>query len=132
MTVAGNFWANSGTGANRHTKKPKALKSGKRVLIEGLAIRTKIDTANCYTIFPGENVAARILFHKRRGVSVSSRTKNSAMKREKGRGHNGEHKHDKPGARRCGRKTRNGQELRRAPGHCDNAVFHVGLPDVPQ
>src|SRR5215469_9554661 len=83
MTVAGNFWANSGTGANRHTKKPKALKSGKRVLIEGLAIRTKIDTANCYTIFPGENVAARILFHKRRGVSVSSRTKNSAMKREK-------------------------------------------------
>jgi hypothetical protein len=56
MTVAGNFWANSGTGANTHTKKPKALKSGKRVLIEGARD-------------PHKNRYGKLLYHLSRGVT---------------------------------------------------------------
>jgi hypothetical protein len=61
MTVAGNFWANSGTGANRHTKKPKALKSGKRVLIDGARDSHK-------------NRYGKLLYHLSRG---ERRSKNS-------------------------------------------------------
>jgi hypothetical protein len=85
MTTEGNFWANREAGAKRHTKKPKVLKKGKRVFIEGLVIYLKkIDTADCYTIFPRGNAEARILFRERRGLCqyrVKERFRSEAEKR---------------------------------------------------
>jgi hypothetical protein len=85
MTAAGNFWANRESGASRQTKKPRVLRSENAVFMERARHQLKnIDTADCYTIFPGENVARRMVFHEQKGMSVSRQRKIPQGMRRKG------------------------------------------------
>jgi hypothetical protein len=52
-----------------------------------------IDTANCYTIFPGENVARRMVFHGQKVCQYRGKGRFRRGCGEKERFDNGEHKH---------------------------------------